>query len=77
MSAKRDSLNWLRMESRIRAALRGYRDGLDSAETALARIDTIVASETRRGESLSDDFLSAHEAVVDHEWDHPTVLEGA
>ena len=71
MSAKRDSLNWLRMESRIRAALRGYRDGLDSAETALARIDTIVASETRRGESLSDDFLNAYEDVVDHEWNHP------
>lgn len=77
MSAKRGDMNWLRMESRIRAALRGFRDGASGADETLARIDSIVASETRRGESLSDDFLSAHEAVVDHEWDHPTVLEGA
>jgi len=52
-------MDWLRMETRLREALRDYQKDIDTghndtAKATLLLIDEIIADETQRGNELAD-----------------------
>lgn len=74
-STKRTDMNWLRLEKRLRNALRLFAR-LGTTEQlmreTITRIDEIIANETKRGNELPPGWCGeAYEGIASLEWMNP------